>query len=176
MQILKKQKLLAFITIITIGFLMPQNFIMPVKNATKNDYNQKSFWYYPWGKSVTHKGVDIFAKNGTKVTSSVPGIVLYTGENSLGGKFVLVLGAKWKLHYFAHLNRILTSPFSWVNHKTNIGKIGTSGNAKGKAPHLHYSIISLFPYIWKYDSKSKQGYKKMFYINPTPLLNTSFKK
>ncbi len=28
-----------------------------VENGTKRDYNQKSFWYYPWGKSITHKKV-----------------------------------------------------------------------------------------------------------------------
>jgi len=42
--------------------LIPQNLKMPVKGATESDYNANSFWFYPWGKSVTHKGVDIFAK------------------------------------------------------------------------------------------------------------------
>ena len=50
-----------------IGFLIPQNLKMPVKGATKSDYNSKSFWFYPWGKSVTHKGIDIFAKKGTEI-------------------------------------------------------------------------------------------------------------
>ncbi len=46
---------------------------MPVAGATISSYNQNSFWAYPWGKSVTHKGVDIFAKEGTAVLSSTGG-------------------------------------------------------------------------------------------------------
>lgn len=44
-----------------------------------------------------------------------------------------------------------------------------TGNAKGKPPHLHYSIITLFPYLWRVD-RSEQGWKKMFYLNPIAYL------
>lgn len=63
----------AFILIVIIRFLFPQNLKMPVTGATKSDYHPESFWYYPWGKSGTHKGVDIFANKGTPVTSSTIG-------------------------------------------------------------------------------------------------------
>jgi len=145
--------------------LIPQNLKMPVKGATKSDYNPKSFWYYPWGKSVTHKGVDIFAKKGTAINSSTSGLVLYVGEISMGGKFVLVLGPKWRLHYYAHLNELKTSSFSFVNKNSTLGTVGTSGNAVGKPPHLHYSILTIIPYVWRIDS-DKQGWRKMFYLNP----------
>jgi murein DD-endopeptidase MepM/ murein hydrolase activator NlpD len=73
----KTTKILTTIsTIIVIGLLLPQNLKMPVENATKKDYNKNSFWAYPWGKSVTHRGVDIFAKKGTKIRSSLSGLVL----------------------------------------------------------------------------------------------------
>ncbi len=48
---------------------------IPVAGASHSDYNQKSFWYYPWGKSVVHKGVDVFAKKGTKVVAASGGLV-----------------------------------------------------------------------------------------------------
>ncbi len=161
----RKKILISLFAILIIGFLIPQNLEMPVENATKFDYNPKSFWAYPWGKSITHKGVDIFAKKGTKISSSTLGIVLFSGEIDRGGKCVLVLGPKWRLHYYAHLNEIKTSSFSLVSKKTIIGTVGTSGNAIGKFPHLHYSILTIFPYIWKIDS-DRQGWKKMFYLNP----------
>lgn len=138
---------------------------MPVIGATKSDYNPKSFWYFPWGKSVTHKGVDIFAKKGTEIHSSTSGIVLYSGTISMGGNFVLVLGPKWRLHYYAHLDELKTSTFTLVSKNSVVGTVGSSGNAIGKAPHLHYSIVTLLPYIWKIDS-DRQGWKKMFYLNP----------
>ncbi len=151
--------------ILFIGFLIPQNLKMPVEGAKQSDYNSKSFWFYPWGKSVTHKGVDIFARKGTAVYSSTTGIVLSSGEIKRGGNFVLILGPKWRLHYYAHLDKVKVTSLSFVNRNSKIGTVGTSGNAVGKAPHLHYSILTLVPYIWRIDD-DKQGWKKMLYLNP----------
>jgi len=156
--------------LLCIGFLIPQPFVMPVKGATKTSYNQQSFWAYPWGTSVTHKGVDIFAKEGTDVTSSTGGLVIYTGELIKGGNVIMILGPKWRIHYYAHLKEIKTSIFSWTNKNETIGTVGATGNAKGKAPHLHYTIRSLIPLPWRKDS-SIQGWKKMFYLNPVDYLN-----
>ena len=73
----RRRKILIIFLIISLsGLLIPQNLIIPVEGADKNDWNPKTFWYYPWGKSITHKGVDIFAKEGTNVLSSVNGIIL----------------------------------------------------------------------------------------------------
>ena len=162
---LKRKLLYTLILIIAIGFCIPQKFTMPVEGATNNSYNPKTFWYYPWGKSVTHKGVDIFAKEGTNVRPATAGLVLYTGELDRGGNVVLILGPKWRFHYYAHLKEIKTKSFRFVSSKKVICTVGSSGNAKGKEPHLHYSIITLFPYIWRIDT-DRQGWKKMFYLNP----------
>lgn len=145
---------------------------MPVQNATKADFNKDSFWYYPWGRSVTHKGVDIFAESGTIINSSTNGLVIYTGKIGLGGNFVLILGPKWRLHYYAHLGGIETSTLSLVSKKSKIGSVGSSGNAAGKAPHLHYSMMSIFPLVWRIDS-DRQGWKKMFYLNPIDYLSNN---
>ncbi len=166
----RTKKLLTILAIIAIGMILPQNLKMPVENATKSDYNKDSFWYYPWGKSVTHKGVDIFAKEGTTIKSSVTGLVLYSGEISVGGKITLIIGPKWRIHYYAHMKENSTSTLSWVTQNSIIGTVGTSGNAKGKPPHLHYSIITPIPYLLRYDNKSKQGWKKIFYLNPIDYL------
>src|SRR3569833_4037881 len=76
---------------------------------------------YPWGKSVTHKGVDIFAKAGTPIHPSTPGLVVYTGEIERGGNVVLVLGPKWRLHYYAHLQQIETRSLAIVGKHNEIG-------------------------------------------------------
>lgn len=164
-----KRVFLFLFIIFLIGLVWPQNFSMPVQGAKRSDYNQESFWYYPWGKSGTHKGIDIFAKTGTRMNSSTPGIVLYKGSIAMGGNVVLILGPKWRLHYYAHLNSIDINP-RLIRSGSKIGTVGSSGNAKGKPPHLHYSIFSLIPYFWKADS-SPQGWKKIFYLDPTPDLN-----
>jgi len=162
--------LLVIVTVIMLGFILPQKLVVPVDGATNKDYNSKSFWYYPWGKSVTHKGVDIFAKEGTSVFSATSGLVIYAGQLGLGGNVVLVLGPKWRFHYYAHLKTINTTSLSFKKKGTCIGSVGTSGNAKGKEPHLHYEIATLIPYIWRIDA-DHQGWKKMVYLNPIDYLN-----
>lgn len=166
-----KKKLfgLGFLVVLAVGLLVPQDFINPVDKADKNSYNAKSFWFYPWGKSGTHKGVDIFAKEGTLVRSSTGGVVLFKGNIELGGNVVIIIGPKWRLHYYAHLKKIDVQLFSWTNMGDRIGAVGTTGNARGKSPHLHYSITTLIPYPWRLDS-GMQGWKKMFYLNPITYL------
>ena len=51
-----------------------------------------------------------------------------------------------------------------------VGAVGDSGNAAGKQPHLHYSIISMLPYPWLMTTET-QGWKKMFVLNPHEYLN-----
>jgi peptidoglycan LD-endopeptidase LytH len=167
--------LFVLISIISIGFILPQRFSMPVQGANANSYEQNSFWFYPWGKSVTHKGVDIFAKSGTAIHPSTPGFVIHSGVNRIGGNVVMILGPKWRLHYYAHLKEINTARFSFVSNSDVIGTVGTTGNAKGKAPHLHYTIKTLVPYIWQID-KGPHGLRKMFYLNPVEYLNEICKK
>ena len=155
--------------IIALGLCIPQNLHMPVQGGNKNSYNPKSFWYYPWGKSIVHKGVDIFAKKGTPVKSSTIGVVLATGQLGRGGNFVLILGPKWRLHYYAHLNEIKTSAFSFVSHNSVIGSVGNTGNAATTPSHLHYTIATPIPYPRRIDD-SKLGWMKMFYLNPIDYL------
>lgn len=165
----KRKILLAIVALILVGLALPQHIVMPVKGAGSKDYNSKSFWYYPWGRSVTHKGVDIFATEGTPVVASTPGLVVYSGELPAGGNVVVVLGPKWRIHYYAHLKEISTTFLSWADQHQRIGTVGTSGNAAGKPPHLHYSIATLLPYPWRID-RDRQGWKKMFFLNPIKYL------
>jgi murein DD-endopeptidase MepM/ murein hydrolase activator NlpD len=161
----KRIVLIVLITIVIIGYVIPENLIIPVKGARSSDWNKQSFWYEPWGKSGVHKGIDIFADKGTPLLSSSKGLVVYTGELTLGGKVILVLGSKWRLHYYAHLDSITISSMSLISSGDVIGTVGDSGNAKGKPPHLHYSIITAIPYLWRIDGDS-QGWKKMLYLDP----------
>lgn len=79
-------------------------------------------------------------------------MVIYGGKFKIGGNVVLVLEPKWRLHYYAHLYTTKTSFFSWLSQNEIIGTVGTSGNAIGKPPHLHYSIVTLIPYFWRIDT------------------------
>lgn len=101
-----KKSIFIFSAVVLVVLILPERITMPVVGATKSDWNRDSFWYEPWGTSGVHHGIDIFGKRGTPVVSSVDGIVLYTGHVAKGGNVVLMLGPKWRLHYYAHLDSI----------------------------------------------------------------------
>jgi murein DD-endopeptidase MepM/ murein hydrolase activator NlpD len=102
----------------------------------------------------THEGIDIFAPRGTQVLSATRGIVVRKGWNRLGGKVVTVLGPGGWHHYYAHLDDWADpARGDWVERGTVLGYVGTTGNAQGTPPHLHYGL---------YDSGEAR--------NPYPLL------
>lgn len=163
---MKKTRILLlffFVAMVLILFI-PQRVIVPVKGATSRDWHPNSFWFYPWGKSGTHKGIDIFAKEGTPVLSASSGFVIYKGSLKMGGNAVIILGPQWRFYYYAHLKDILINK-RIVRQGELLGTVGTTGNARGKAPHLHFTIATLIPYIWRWDTEV-QGWKKIFYLNP----------
>ncbi|ABQ28134.1 M23 family metallopeptidase [Geotalea uraniireducens] len=147
------------------GLFLPEELIIPVKGATRADWNSKSFWFSPWGKSGVHKGIDIFAKEGTPVIAACSGLVVSAESNKDGGNVISVLGPKWRVHYYAHLKTLKVGSGEFVQQGSEIGTVGATGNAVGKAPHLHYAIITQIPYVWEYKSE-KYGFERMFFLNP----------
>lgn len=162
---LRKTVLAVLLVIVLAPFAIPENARIPVQGASVRDWNPRAFWYEPWGASGVHKGIDIFAPQGRPVIAAVPGIVIFRGQLKLGGNVVAVLGPKWRLHYFAHLRDSNVHLFEWVAKGERLGSVGTSGNAAGKAPHLHYAVLSLVPRPWKATAQT-QGWKRMFFVDP----------
>jgi murein DD-endopeptidase MepM/ murein hydrolase activator NlpD len=161
---------LIILAVIILGLAIPQNLQMPVEGANGKDYNKETFWHYPWGKSVTHKGIDIFAREGKPVNSATHGMVVLSAQFGKGGNIILVLGPKWRLHYYAHLQEIHTKTGALVRRGEKIGTVGKTGNAAKTPAHLHYAIGTLIPYPWRID-KDRQGWMKMFYLNPVDYLD-----
>ena len=69
------------------------------------------------------------------------------------------------MHYYAHLSKQHVAAGTLVRTGQLLGEVGTTGNALGKAPHLHYSVKSILPRPWllRFD---EQGYLRMFYLDP----------
>ena len=84
--------IIAALLIFSFGFIIPEQNQMPVEGATARDWNPQSFWYFPWGRSRVHRGLDIFAKQGTPVVAPTGGFVLYSGEIQMGGNVVFMIG------------------------------------------------------------------------------------
>ena len=90
----------------------------------------------------SHKGVDIYAKKGTPVVAVFDGIVTSTKTEKMGGRTIRLKSAYhgWTA-YYAHLDKLHVSVGQYVKKGQAIGTIGKTGNAKRKAPHLHFGII-----------------------------------
>ncbi len=90
----------------------------------------------------THEGVDIFAPQGTYVVAGIGGIIMNVGQNRLGGNTVYILGAGGRGYYYAHLEKhdSLLNRGQVITPNTILGTVGTSGNAEGTPPHLHFGI------------------------------------
>lgn len=167
-----RKTLFVVIAIFMVGFILPEQHKMPVQGASSKDWHPQSFWYYPWGRSGVHRGLDIFAKEGTPVVASTGGFVIFSGEIAMGGNVVLLLGPKWRFHYFAHLKDTNNRRVGFVDAGERIGAVGSSGNAAGKPAHLHYSIRSLYPRFWLYKPKIMYASSRMYYIDPSRFIKS----
>ncbi|MET0814855.1 MAG: M23 family metallopeptidase [Pseudoxanthomonas sp.] len=96
----------------------------------------------PRGRDRTHAGVDIFAPRGTPVLSATKGVVVSVREDGLGGRQVWVMGPGRERHYYAHLDdwQDGLETGSLVAPGDPLGTVGTTGNARGTPPHLHYGV------------------------------------
>ena len=147
--------------LIALNVLSPSGIQNPVEGCGRSSYNPRSFWHH-WGDH-NHRGVDIFAPKGTVVHPAIGGIVVAAMHTKgAGGNIVLVLGSKMRFHYYAHMSEIDTHFGAIVTQKSVIGKVGDTGNAAGKPPHLHYSIPTVVPQgDWRWDPGMK-----LFFVNP----------
>ena len=91
----------------------------------------------------SHEGVDIFAKRGTPVLAASDGWVAGSTTNGLGGNVVWVWSPLRQVRaYYAHLDRHAVSPGERVRVGDVLGYVGTTGNARGGPPHLHFGIYA----------------------------------
>ena len=158
-----------FVVLLIAVLLVPERLVIPVEGADESDWNHETFWYAPWGASRVHRGIDIFAAAGTPAVSATPGVVVFQGELGRGGKVVLVLGPKWRFHYYAHLSRIDVERGQWVGRAETVGLVGTTGNAADRPPHLHYTIVTPLPHVWA-EQSGPHGWQRMFFLNPHAML------
>jgi peptidoglycan LD-endopeptidase LytH len=114
---------------------------MPVPNASKKQV--ANTWHAPRGDR-RHEGQDIFAPRGTPVLSATEGYILKIGENNLGGQTVSVIGSGGRTYYYAHLDSYAQhiAVGDYVTRETVLGYVGTTGNAVGTPPHLHFGVYA----------------------------------
>lgn len=88
-----------------------------------------------------HQGTDIFAVRGTPVRAPADGSVRFTQE-AAGGKSAYVKTADGTFYYMTHLNGFNMAFRSGARVKQGdiVGFVGSTGNADGGTPHLHFEV------------------------------------
>ena len=85
-----------------------------------------------------HQGVDIYATRGTPVVAPVGGIIRHVRGHTAGNAFYLA-GDDGTTYYGAHLDSYVAGP-GRVGPGAVIGRVGSTGNADGFTPHLHFEV------------------------------------
>ena len=115
---------------------------MPLENVSKRAIADT--WQAPRGTDRHHEGQDIFAARGTPILSATRGMIYNIGENNLGGQTVSVIGSGGRVYYYAHLDSYARgiAVGDRVTTRTVLGYVGTTGNAQGTPPHLHFGVYT----------------------------------
>ena len=92
------------------------------------------------GGKRDHHGVDIFAKRHTPIIAPTRAYVRSVATRGLGGKVIWLRDSKGHNLYFAHLQKQIAKPQTYVNPGDTIGTVGNTGNAKSTPTHLHFGI------------------------------------
>ena len=89
-----------------------------------------------------HRGTDILAPRNTPVLACERGIITRAGTDVLGGNKIWVKGESGTYYYYAHLESFAEGMANGtvVEPGDVIGYVGTSGNAQGGPPHVHFEI------------------------------------
>ena len=116
--------------------------VMPLQDISRKQI--ANTWHAPRGTGRLHEGQDIFAPKGTPILSATDGYVYQIGENNLGGQTVSVIGAGGRVYYYAHLDSYSPglSEGDHVSTRTVLGFVGSTGNAQGTPPHLHFGVYT----------------------------------
>ncbi len=96
----------------------------------------------PRADTVWHHGNDIFAPLGAPVLAVTGGTLFLVGWNDLGGQRLWLRDDQGHEYYYAHLSAF--SPLAVNGARVEagdvVGFVGTTGDAVGTPPHLHFEI------------------------------------
>jgi hypothetical protein len=154
-------------------------YVFPVIGAT----SFADTWGAPRATVAWHHGVDIFAALGAPIVAVADGTLFSVGWNRIGGQRLWLRDRDGNYFYYAHLSSF--APISEEGARVRLGEVvgyvGTTGDAEGTPPHLHFeihpvSLLSLgydgavnpFPYVSSWPRLDAAGELVVSGAAPTP--------
>ena len=128
------------------------------ERALRDNFNERR-------GSVRHEAIDIMAPRGTPVVAVDSGVIVKLFKSVPGGLTIYQFDDSATIaYYYAHLDRYAEGLREGASVKQGqvIGYVGSTGNARADAPHLHFTVYALPP--------SRQWWKGVA-INPHPALS-----
>ncbi|MDX1659220.1 MAG: peptidoglycan DD-metalloendopeptidase family protein [Nitriliruptorales bacterium] len=121
----------------------------------QSPYSFIDSWGFSRSGGRRHKGVDIMAPYGNEIYAFTNGRISRMSNSRLGGITLYLWGDDGNRYYYAHLSGYAPNTYvgKWVEAGTLIGYNGSSGNARGGSPHLHFEVhpgggSAINPYPW----------------------------
>jgi murein DD-endopeptidase MepM/ murein hydrolase activator NlpD len=112
----------------------PNGMVFPVRGI--------HYYSNTWGAARSggrhHKGTDVMAPTGTPLVAVTSGTAR-VHSSGLGGKSVTITGDNGWMFYYCHMNGWAISG-GRVRAGQLIGWVGSTGNARGGSPHLHFQM------------------------------------
>ena len=120
--------------------LLDGTYMFPVLGATANDFSND--FGAPRATTGFHQGIDVFAAAGTPILAINDGVLSNVGWNTLGGRRLWLTDRHGNMFYFAHLAGFspLAKEGAQVRRGDVLGFVGSSGDAQGTPPHLHFEL------------------------------------
>jgi murein DD-endopeptidase MepM/ murein hydrolase activator NlpD len=85
-----------------------------------------------------HHGIDIAAPHGTPVLAAWPGVVAFTGVDSVFGQLVIVDHGDDLQSLYGHNSMMVVGMGDWVRGGQEIARVGSTGSSS--APHVHFEL------------------------------------
>lgn len=90
------------------------------------------------GKRTMHRGIDIAASVGTPIYAPADGVVVFSGNKSGFGKFIMIAHGHGIVTHYGHNAQLLVKAGERIKRGAQIATVGMTGRTTG--PHLHYEV------------------------------------